>query len=103
MCRQVVGSNGLLAGLVPLFIGSLLADYGSMPLPLLQMLLAVFAIALHIAVAIVQVMPSTKKLEIPIALLHLLHFSQVSGKRQIRSWGQHGQHLLVRSNGVHNA
>jgi hypothetical protein len=52
--EQVVGSNGLVAGLVPLLLGSFMADFRAMTLPLLQLLVVVLAVSLHVVVAVMQ-------------------------------------------------
>ncbi|BDA48198.1 probable RHOMBOID-like protein 5 at C-terminar half [Coccomyxa sp. Obi] len=53
-CGLVAGSNGLLAGMVPLLCASLIADWKTLAFPFLQLLLSIAAVALHITIAIMQ-------------------------------------------------
>ncbi len=55
----MAGSNGLLAGMVPLLCASLIADWKTLAFPFLQLLLSVAAVALHITIAIMQVRLAT--------------------------------------------
>ncbi|KAK9901997.1 hypothetical protein WJX75_000676 [Coccomyxa subellipsoidea] len=53
-CGLVAGSNGLMAGMLPLLCASFVADWKTMAFPFLQLLLCISAVGLHVTVAIMQ-------------------------------------------------
>lgn len=51
----MAGSNGLVAGMVPLLCACFIADWKTMAFPFLQVLCALAAVGLHVTIAIIQV------------------------------------------------